>query len=420
GRSFDLSLSVGIATIRPHRDYIETQDILKRADQALYRAKGNGRDRYIIWQDHDAPTPASPPPGALNEEHPATKPLHIMVVDDKPAMTRLIAQFLQELPCEITCAHTVQEALGLLHKNPNRFGIVLTDLTMPDADGFELLDKIHALDKTIVRIVISGYATADNAILAMRHGAYDFIPKPFMPEQLRAVVGRAMEYRRLLSENLQYGQHLEEMVEAKSREASRALEDIKTSYEFTILTMVAMLDARERETSQHSRRVSDLTRLLAYHMGVHDRELDEMGRGALVHDIGKIGIPDNILNKPGPLNEEEWKIMRTHPDIGYQFLRNCSFLRTAAEMVLQHHEAYNGTGYPKGLKGEEISLGARIFMVVDTYDTMRSARVYKKSMPATTVLREIIAQRGRQFDPHVVDALVNHQHEIERAGQWPE
>jgi len=420
--TFDLTLSIGIATGRPHSDNLNTDAILKQADQALYLAKENGRDQYRIWQDdseseQDTPEPRPPiaPKITLTQEQ-----VEILIVDDEVIMTELITRFLKKIPCTLTCTHTIQDALSLLQENPQRFGVVLTDLTMPEGDGFALLDQVKQLNDTIVRIVITGHATADNAIQALRRGAYDFIPKPFLPDQLRAIVTRAMEYRRLVTENKQYSHHLEEMVEIKTQEASKALEDMKISYEFTLLTMVAMLDARERETSQHSRRVSDITLLLAHHMGVQGLELEEMGRGALIHDIGKIGIPDSILNKPGPLDKEEWLIMRKHPEIGYSFLQDCPFLRKASEIILQHHEAYDGSGYPKGLKGDEISLSARIFTVIDAYDAMRSERIYKKSMPAELAMNELKAQRGKQFDPYVVDNFIEHYKKIERVGQWSE
>jgi diguanylate cyclase (GGDEF)-like protein len=417
---FDLTLSIGIAATKPDARDDSTAQIIMRADDALYKAKSAGRNQYVIWSgaSRQQETPDKP---ALPMTDTAPEPgARILVVDDKPAITRLIQQFLQQERYTLTCRHRVDDALELLEQYPHDFDIVMTDLTMPDEDGFTLLQKVKQIDEAIVCIIISGHATADNAISALRYGAYDFLPKPFLPEQLLSILRRSIEYRKLLLENRQYRQHLEEMVEAKSQEASQALEEIKSSYQFTLETMAAMLDARERETSMHSRRVSELTRLLAFYMGVKEPELDAMGRGALVHDIGKIGIPDAILNKPGPLTPAEWDIMKTHSEIGYRFLKNCTFLKTEAELLIAHHEAYDGSGYPRGLKGEEICLGARIFMVIDSYDTMRSARIYKKPMSAADALREIKAQRGRQFDPKVVDTFVRHHREIEQAGQWPD
>ena len=210
------------------------------------------------------------------------------------------------------------------------------------------------------------------------------------------------------------------MVRSKSGQISDALEQTKASYQFTLEAMVAMLDAREREISQHSKRVRDLTMALARHIGVESPELEEIGRGALLHDIGKIAIPDSVLQKPGALDGDEWDVMKNHPQIGFSFLASSAFLKTAGEIVLSHHEHFDGHGYPRGLKGEEICLGARIFAVIDAYDAMRSRRIYKTLMSAEDALKEITLKNGTQFDPMVVKAFIECQAQIEEIGHWLE
>jgi putative nucleotidyltransferase with HDIG domain len=312
----------------------------------------------------------------------------------------------------------VSEATTILERHPREYQVLLTDLTMPKESGFVLLEKIKDLDPTLIPIVITGKLTAESAVASLRSGAYDLIPKPFVEESLLAAVYRAAEYHRLRTENVQYREHLEDMVRVKNAELQSTLNQLQESYDFTIETMVAMLDSREHETSSHSLRVRDLTRLLAEFVGIKPPELEAIAQGALVHDVGKISIPDTILNKPGPLTPEEWEIMKRHPEIGYQFVQSSHFNRITSEIVLSHHERYNGKGYPKGLKGEEISLGARIFSIIDAYDTMRSSRIYKPSMPPDESLKEIIEQSGKQFDPKIVKVFVRHHADIEDAGAW--
>jgi len=165
-------------------------------------------------------------------------------------------------------------------------------------------------------------------------------------------------------------------------------------------------------------RVRDLTLVLARTMGIEGRQLEEIGRGALLHDIGKIGIPDSILLKPGKLTEDEWEVMRRHPVIGHRFLTNSAYLKTAAALVLSHHERWDGRGYPQGLAGEDISLGARIFAVIDAYDAMRSSRVYKHSVSMEKAVAEIRDKSGSQFDPSIVEAFLQCVTELEKIGRW--
>ncbi|HEY8239814.1 MAG TPA: HD-GYP domain-containing protein, partial [Kiritimatiellia bacterium] len=187
---------------------------------------------------------------------------------------------------------------------------------------------------------------------------------------------------------------------------------------FTLEALIAMLDAKAHETGIHSTRVRDLAMTLARYLGLPERDVEVIGRGALLHDIGKIAIPDSILHKAGPLTEEERKIMRTHPEIGYRILRSSPFLEESAEIVRSHHEWYDGTGYPRGIKGEDIAVGARIFSLVDAYDAMRSGRVYNKARSVGETITEIKKHAGKQFDPHVVEAFLKCQPQLEEVAGW--
>lgn len=408
-----ITASIGIAVYQPGRKVENHRELLACADQALYRAKTEGRDRYAFWSDKGAEETGSP--AAVQDQ---ARKASILVLDDEEYVLMIVRTILGNAGFSVTTARTITEAVGYLKNRERHFDILLCDLSLPDGDGMDVLRQARESDGNMVNIVISGNVTADNAISALRNGAYDFIQKPIIAETLLALVNRALQYRNLLRENTRYRDYLEEMVRAKKTELSRALEDIKLAYEFTLETMVAMLDAREFETGQHSVRVRDLTMLLAGRMGFEGEQLEEIGRGALLHDIGKIGIPDAILLKPGKLTEDEWEVMRTHPDIGYRFLKNSVFLQTAAGVVWSHHERWDGQGYPQRLKGGEINIGARIFAVIDAYDAMRSTRVYKKSIGAAEAIEEIRKHAGTQFDPAVVEAFLKCIDEIEKIGCW--
>ncbi len=421
--SLALTASIGVALYRPERGALSHEDLVHQADQALYLAKQEGRNRMAVYRtEHDAPVEEEPVESPETDPPPersrSSVKARVLVVDDEASVIRILHRMLVREGYDILSAQSVEEAIPLLQEHRGHIDILLTDLALPTSDGFEMLRQAQERDPRMVRIVISGYVTADNAISALRHGAYDFVQKPFVREQLLAQLDRALEYRTLLRENDLYRNHLEDMIRAKSAEVTTALNQIKTSYEFTLETMVAMLDAREYETSRHSLRVRELTEVLARHMGIEPPELDDIARGALLHDIGKIGIPDAILQKPGQLTPEEWDTMKRHPEIGYRFLKSSPFLKDSAEIVLSHHEKYSGGGYPRGLKGTDICLGARIFSVIDAYDAIRSPRVYKPSLPREQAEQEIRSQSGKQFDPDVVDAFLSIIPEIERRGQW--
>ena len=221
-----------------------------------------------------------------------------------------------------------------------------------------------------------------------------------------------------MAENKRYRLHLEDMVREKNAALSRVIDQITDSYQFTLEAMADMLDARERVTGAHSKRVARISTLLARKLSCSREEIEIVGTGALLHDIGKIGIPDAILLKSGPLTPEEREVIKMHPQIGYNIIKAGPGLEAASEIVLEHQERYDGQGYPRGLKGEEISLGARIFAVADAYDAMRSVRPYAPARSAQAAREEILRNRGTQFDPAVVDALVQSQDEIEEIGGW--
>lgn len=421
--SYDLraTISIGACTMtaRPGQT---AERFFVQTDRALYRAKQTGRNRVCFAEDlAEAPEPGGESPAAARP----VKSLGVaagrgvvLVVDDDHALCTLFQRLLVREKFDVLVAESGAAALAVVEQERGLIDVALVDLHLGDQSGLELLKKLRTLDEAMVGVVITGQATLDSAVTSLRFGAYDFVQKPISAPQLTAVLERATKYRRLVLENKRYQLHLEDMVREKSAALSRALEQIQTSYQFTLEALAAMLDVRERKTGEHSKRVARLSGILAREMGLAAEETETVETGALLHDIGKIGVPDAILLKPGPLTEAERDIMRTHPQLGYDVIRSSPALAGAAEIVLAHQEHFDGSGYPRGLRGEEICIGARIFAAVDAYDAIRADRPYSKGRGAAEALAEIVRHKGTQFDPLVVEALQRCQVALEEKGQW--
>jgi diguanylate cyclase (GGDEF)-like protein len=411
-----VTVSVGIATSRDIPAAASATEMLRLADMALYTAKREGRNRVQLWSSQrvgqeEAAGDASP------KSLTSTKG-RLLVVDDERAVVDLLSDMLRRHGCEVDAETSPDAAMDRLSRSVGMYDLVLTDLHMPGGDGLKILDMIRATDRMILPIVLTGYATKDSAIASLRLGAFEFIEKPVLREELLAVVDRALEHRRLRMENERYRLRLEEMVRQKSVALVEALEQVKHSYDFTLQVLAGLLDAREHCTGQHSTRVRELAVAMGAAMNIAEEGLHRLGQGALLHDIGKIAVPDAILLKPGPLTADEWTIMKTHPEVGYTILKISPYLIDVAELIYSHQERFDGSGYPRGLKGEAIPLGARVFAVVDAYDAMRSDRPYRPAMSAVRAVEEIRRCSGTQFDPVVVNAFMRCQPELERLGHW--
>lgn len=328
----------------------------------------------------------------------------ILIVDDEPSIRDVLTRVVFGEGFKSDTAQDAQEAMQKLAET--EYEMVLTDIRMPGLDGLQLLQHVATHYPEVAVIMITGVADLKSAVHALSNGAYDYVTKPFDVLELKSKIHKALERRQLVFENRQYQLHLERTVEEQTAELRNALGRIRSAYSHTLEALINALDARERETQRHSKRVSEYTLLMAEQMGIPSSQLLDIERGALLHDIGKIGISDNILLKPAKLTEDEWVEIRKHPAIGYQILKGINFLEEAARMVLQHQERFDGTGYPQRLAGKEILLGARIFAVIDTFDAMTSDRPYRKAMSYQTAREEIIRCSGAQFDPQMVECFL--------------
>lgn len=332
-------------------------------------------------------------------------PTRILLVDDDESVRDVISVLLREEGYDCLTAKGAEMALDLAGMEP--VPLVISDMKMPGKDGVWLLENFRDRYPDTSVIMLTGYGDTEAAVDCLRRGAVDYLLKPPKLTDLIRAIERALAKRRIELARKQYQKKLERKVRERTTELRSALKDIAHTYQNTLLALVAALDAREHETSDHSQRVVKYTTAIASKLGINGQELEEIGRGALLHDIGKIGVPDAVLLKPGKLTPDEWAEMRKHPDIGYQMIQTIPFLSTPANIVLSHQERWDGGGYPRKLTRGEIHIGARIFAVADTLDAMTSDRPYRKGTTFANAIAEIQRCGGSQFDPEVVKAFLD-------------
>jgi putative two-component system response regulator len=318
-------------------------------------------------------------------------PSTILIVDDEYSGRETLQSILEGEGYNLVMAENGPQAIAQAKSIlPD---VILLDVMMPGMTGFEVCEKIRN-DPDVAEIpiiILTALDDRDSLLRGLKSGADDFISKPFDRFELRArLIGitRLNRYQKLLQErkNLQ--------------KANRRLFE---AYEATIEGWSHAMDLRDKETEGHSRRVTELSVKLAQAMGMSEEEIVHMRHGALLHDMGKIGIPDSILHKPDELTEKEWAIMRQHPKFAYDMLNSIEYLRDSLEIPYCHHEKWDGSGYPQGLKGEQIPIAARIFAVADVWDALTSDRPYRPAWPREEAMNYIREQSGKHFDPQVVE-----------------
>jgi len=324
---------------------------------------------------------------------------HILIVDDEPHIREVIRGVVEAAGYRTYTAENGTQALRLLHTQP--VDVMVADIIMPEMSGLTLLREATRQFPDVPVILLTGQPSVEAAVHALRLGARDFLTKPAPGEEILRSIEKQLRLRRFwksargaapgqnnLAHYFAHVHLLSEVDEEKIDTVLRALANV--------------LDAREHQTQSHSERVSTYAEFLARYFSLSEKTLRDIRRGGLLHDIGKVALPDYILLKQGPLSLAEREQMEQHPRIGYEILRDISYLRQAAEIVLHHHERYNGKGYPLGLRGKEIPLGARVFAVVDSFDAMLSDRPYRSALSFAVARAEILRCSGTQFDPQVV------------------
>ena len=344
--------------------------------------------------------------------------LNVLIIDDEEFLRRSLADFIEDLDHQPHLAANGREGLDLLTAAPPDF--VFVDLNMPVMDGYEFIARARDIAPELPIVVLSGVGLVEDAMRAVRAGAWDFISKPVTDfAVLEHTLDKNLERARLLRENRENREHLEEMVRRRTAELERTRLEI-------VHTLGKAAEYRDNETGNHVIRVGNTAAVLAGAMGLSARRCDLLRHAAPMHDVGKIGIPDSILLKPGKLTPEEWEIMKTHTRIGYEILTPSdaqsedalcgvaqsptgdepnALLALARTIALYHHERWDGSGYPCGLSGEAIPIEARILAVVDVYDALGSERTYKKAFDEQTCRNILREGSGTHFDPRVIEAF---------------
>ncbi len=325
-----------------------------------------------------------------------------LVVDDDPDITGALSRVLQSMGFEVV-AHTDSREAA----KEKAFDVVLSDFMMPHLNGIELLGQLRVSNPKAIRLMLTAANDFKVALEAVNRGeVFRLLPKPWRLDDLKAAVTQAVDYSRLVRDNERLNLEVASQ-NAELKAVNARLEQLVVERTNGLLEgMVRALDSRDTETQWHSWRVAKFTRRIAVAAGISGDQLMNIEQGALLHDIGKIGVRDSILLKPGPLTPEEWVEMKKHPELGYRMIANIPYLRDAAEIVYQHQERYDGRGYPRGLKGEEITIGARIFVIADTMDAITSDRPYRKGSPLEVALAEIERLAGTQFDAALVKVFL--------------
>lgn len=330
----------------------------------------------------------------------------ILIIDDEKYVRDFVCESLELYDYQVDQAENGRIALDMM--KGNEYSCVISDIKMPVITGLEFLRECRKTDKDTPIIMLTGVKELQTVITVMKLGAQDYLTKPFDVDELVFIVEKSIEYKRLreqnkklIRENEKYQKHLEEMVVKRTAQLEEAVFG-------SLVILASTIEAKDPYTKGHSNRVRLISIEIARKMGLSEKEIDILEYGAMLHDVGKIGVRDDILQKKGKLTDEEFDHIKSHPTVGAKIVEDISYYKPMIACIKHHHEKYDGTGYPDSLKGREIPLLARIIATADTYDAMTSTRPYREGLSkekSISILKEI---RGIQLDPNIVDVFINH------------
>lgn len=342
------------------------------------------------------------PIGAI---HPDSGSLaHILIADDEALICALLSRTLSSSGYSCHTCSSGTDALACLRENG--YDLLLADIRMPGMPGPELLRHSLQCSPDLAVILVTGVAEIDVAVSAIQSGACDYITKPFRLNEVVRSVERALEHRRIRIQNRTYEETLEKEVSCRTRQLAETLAALRETYDSTLQALGTALDSREAGSAGHSLRLMKYAGMIARQMRLPEGDARSIEQAALLHDVGKIGVPDALLIKSGALSEAQWDVLRLHPVIGSRILSGIRDLRDAAEIVLHHQERYDGSGYPCGLRGEQIAVGARILAVADVLESTTSGRTSQGAGSFEAAQAEIARDAGSQLDPLVVEAFL--------------